>query len=242
LAEKIGVSKFQVSHIEKSNRGVSRQVLSALISKLTPSLKELEELREIVREENVGIDLIVKRENPGNEFRFLKAFGTVHVVASHPLEVTEINTSNRFITSFADDLEKAQQGGARRSYTYWTQRNSLDRFCTLFDFLESRYGINAELINSTFNFVLAPQELGLINFAVYQSPISTETDEYDRVGRLLLRTGLSPSSFDIVKMGDADLQNVWNFLQLKLEDLTSGRAIPGYELLSAQQLREKFDG
>lgn len=248
ISERLGVTKSQISHIENTNRGASRELLTRLIHELKPSLKELEELQAICLDENVGIDLppdLIGPSTPSHEMKHQMSFREIWIVSARPIEVAQIDERNTFLEDFAADLKaiSAQRRGRTsrpaRRYVYWTPEQSLPRFRLLFDYLEGTKEIRRDLIEETFQIVVVPRELCLLTFAIYLAPQEGESvNEYDRVGRILIRDSDSSEHLRIVKMGTSDLAQICEFLQGILEELRITGRMPGYRLLSVGELRD----
>lgn len=247
LADKLGVTKYQISHIEKGQRGAGPEVLEKLIKELDPTFKELEELQSICADENIGIyqPVDLRRIAPASkEMKRQKIFKDVHVVSARPIEITDMNEKNLFLFDMLDDLKKASRRNgsnpAPRNYIYWTIKSALPRFRVFLDFLEKNE-ISRKTIDNTFEFIFGPEELCLLSFAIYSTPVISKTkkeSEYQRVGRILIRNDEDATSFDVIKMGDADLQRIFSFLIDKYDVLhiSSGES-NGYELLTAKDVR-----
>ena len=231
-----GITKFQLSHIENGQRGASRQALERILVALSPTLRELEDLQILCFEESIGIDLPedLRRLTPAfKEMRRQESFREVHVVAALPIEVSELNERNAFLKEMIEDLKRDAD---RRSYTYWTTASSMERFTTFFHFL-LKHGVKRNIVTSCFEVITCPQELCLLSFAIYAVPVDGHADEeYEAVGRMLIRNQEASSSFTCVKMGDTDLSLAHRFLKDTYDQLKLYGQVSGYRKIDVGEL------
>lgn len=228
----VGVSKSQVSHFERGRRKPDGSILRKYIQCLSLTPREIKKLRDLAREEEIAPPReYAKSLSLLGEVNAQLSYSTVHIVADPPLELAQVSENNRFLMQLVEELKKP---GAEmvdhgpRKFVYWTTTHRLKEFQTLLLFL-IRKGISSEVIEETIEFVLGPEELMLMSFAVYLYPVKEDEFQYD--GRILLRDNPKDSeSIDVEFMGRYELQKVRDFLEKKYQLLKVGGRDPGYEL------------
>lgn len=211
LAKGLKVSKSLISHFE-NNRRPGPKTVERLVKTLGLSFKERETLQLICDEEKLGVNLDSGRRllNPvGKEILDQQKFSEIFVVAKRPIELTEINERNQFLKAMVKELS----GQRSQKYVYFTVRDSLTLFGTFFHFL-LEHDVPRKVLRDTFEVVLCPSEFCLLSYAIYSSSkADSKHDEYDRVGRILLRDREDLQSFRVAQMGTLEMQQVYGFLR-----------------------------